>query len=96
MKFFKRFYWIFVSVLLIALDQFTKMLVVKEIPLNDSLSPAVRIAQPSENIVTGFTLSSLIDISLNVILITTYIIICFYINVKNDLEKNNVELYFKS
>ena len=37
MKFIKRFYWIFISIFLIVLDQFTKMLVVKEIPLNDSI-----------------------------------------------------------
>lgn len=37
MKLFKRFYWIFLSILLILADQITKFLVVKKIPINDSI-----------------------------------------------------------
>ncbi len=37
MKFFKRFYWIFLSLFLILADQVTKLLVVKNIPIYDSI-----------------------------------------------------------
>lgn len=37
MKFFKRYYWIFLSVLLVLLDQISKFIVVKNIPVNDSI-----------------------------------------------------------
>lgn len=37
MKFFKRFYWIFLSILLILLDQLTKLWVNLSIPINDSV-----------------------------------------------------------
>ncbi len=37
MKLIKRYYWIFLSLLLVAADQITKLLVVKNIPVNDSI-----------------------------------------------------------
>ncbi len=37
MKFFKRFYWIFLSVFLVLVDQVSKLIVVKKIPINDSI-----------------------------------------------------------
>ncbi len=37
MKLIKRYYWIILSILLVAADQITKLLVVKNIPVNDSI-----------------------------------------------------------
>ncbi len=37
MKFLKRFYWIFLSILLVLADQFTKLWVVEELSINSSI-----------------------------------------------------------
>lgn len=37
MKFIKRYYWIFLSLLFVLLDQVSKLVVVKTIPINDSI-----------------------------------------------------------